>query len=114
LNVLKAKWKYRNEISQDEYANAAFALALWFQGSNRRIKDLDLTEPKVFTEVRHLASQHSLYWSDAFQILNVKKGYFSGLADGSQTVLVTADEGLAKAARIEGLRVWYCLGEPAP
>jgi len=32
----------------------------------------------------------------------------------SQTLLVTADENLAKVARIEGVKSWYCLGEPEP
>jgi hypothetical protein len=52
--------------------------------------------------------------SDAFQILSVKEGYFSGLVGDSSTVLVTADEGLAKVARIEGVKSWYCLGEAEP
>jgi hypothetical protein len=44
-------------------------------------------------------------FSDAFQILSVKKGYYSRLCGKSQTVLVTADGELAKAAELEGLKV---------
>jgi hypothetical protein len=52
--------------------------------------------------------------SDAFQIMSVKRGYFSSLTNDSATVLVTADNSLAQAARSEGLRVWNVNLDPAP
>ena len=68
--------------------------------------------PSVFSNVQNIADRYSLDLSDAFQILSVKEGFFSGLSGGSRTILVTADEALAKAARQEGLRVWNFLKEP--
>lgn len=114
LNVLKVKWLYRKEINQAEYAEAAFRLVAWFGASSRYAQDIDLKEPVTFFKVRELVDRYSLDLSDAFQILSVKEGYFSHLANDSQTVLVTADETLAKAARLEGVKSWYCLGEPEP
>jgi predicted nucleic acid-binding protein len=60
----------------------------------------------VFSEVQSLCRKYQkIDFSDAFQILSVKKGYFSPLCGDSQTVLVTADAELAKAAEQEGLKV---------
>jgi predicted nucleic acid-binding protein len=64
--------------------------------------------------VQEISDKYSLDLSDAFQILSVKEGYFSALIDESSTILVTADEALAKAARSEGIRSWYFLEEPEP
>ena len=114
LNVLKVKWLYRREITKDEYSRAAFQLAAWFEASTRYIKDIDFTQPTVFSQARRLVERHSLDMSDAFQILSVKEGYFSGLSGDSSTILVTADERLAKVARMEGVKSWYCLGEAEP
>jgi len=114
LNVLKSKWLYRSVLTKDEYTTAAFKVVAWFGASSRYIRDIDLKDPIIFSKVRELTKRHALDLSDAFQILSVKEGYYSGLANDSQTVLVTADKNLAKAARIEGVKSWYCLGEPEP
>lgn len=114
LSILKVKWLYRKEITKEEYTDAAFRLVAWFGASTRYLQDLDLKEPRVFVMVRELAERHSLDLSDAFQIVSVKEGYFSRLANDSQTVLVTADETLAKVAVLEGVKSWYCLGQPEP
>ena len=80
LNVLKVKWLYRKEISKEEYHDASLTLTAWFSLTSKRIRDLDFTDPLVFMEVKKLSDQHSLDLSDAFQILSVKKGFFSSLA----------------------------------
>ncbi|GAB6042336.1 type II toxin-antitoxin system VapC family toxin [Endothiovibrio diazotrophicus] len=114
LSVLKVKWLYRKEMTKDEYTEAVFRLTAWYGSSTRYAKDIDLENPIVFSKVREIAGQYSLDISDAFQIISVKDGYFSHLIDDSQTVLVTADEYLAKAAKAEGVKSWYCLGDPEP
>jgi len=114
LNVLKAKWLYRNELTKDEYTTAAFKIVAWFSASSGHTHDIDIKDPVIFSKVRELTELHTLDLSDAFQIISVKEGYFSHLVYDSQTVLVTADENLAKVARIEGVKSWYCLGEPEP
>ena len=67
-----------------------------------------------FREARDLVLRRQLDFSDAFQILSVKIGYFSRAVDDSRTLLVTADNPLAVAARAEGLRVWNVLTEATP
>jgi predicted nucleic acid-binding protein len=114
MNVLKGKWKHKGQLSLDEYLDAAFRLTAWYGASSSRVKDLNFTEPTTFAEARTIAQRSQLDLSDAFQILSVKKGYFSVLVNDSATVLVTADGDLAKAARTEGLRVWNLMTEPAP
>lgn len=114
LNVLKAKWLYRRELTRDEYLDAAFRLTAWYGAATQRIEDLDFTVPTVFATAKRLVEQKDLDLSDAFQIVSVKHGYFSRLVNHSQTVLTTADKRLAVAARAEGLRVWSVMEEPPP
>jgi predicted nucleic acid-binding protein len=114
LNALKGKWKYQGKMSNAQYLDAAFQLTAWYSAATRRIDDLDFTDPMTFSDAKRLANSSQLDLSDAFQILSVKKGYFSPLANESATVLVTADSDLAVAARSEGLRVWNLMSEPAP
>ena len=105
---------YRKVLTEIEYHRAAEKLVTWFSATTRNAKDLDLHDPRVLKSARELAKHHSLDLSDAFQILCVKEGRYSRLVNRSRTVLVTADEALAKAARKEGVKSWYCLGEPEP
>ena len=114
MNILKGKWKYKGQLSLDQYLDAAFQLTAWYGASSSRINDLNFTEPTTFAEAKMIAYRNNLDLSDAFQILSVKKGYFSVLVNDSTTILVTADGGLATAARTEGLRVWNLMTETAP
>jgi hypothetical protein len=81
---------------------------------SERIDDLDFTSPAILAESKRLVEKTTLDLSDTFQIISLKAGYFSRLVGDSKTVLVTGDIDLAKAARDEGLRVWYFLKERAP
>lgn len=114
LGVLKVKWMYRKSLTKEQYHDAAFRMAAWFSLNTRYAKEVDIHDALVFSRVRALSDRHSLDLSDAFQIISVKEGHFSHLVNDSQTVLVTADESLAKAARSEGLKCWYCLEEVEP
>ena len=113
LSALKGKW-LRKELSKEVYLNAAFAMTVWFQASSRKVKDIDFTDPPTFLRAKEIVEKYEIDLSDAFQILSVKEGYFSPLANDSRTLLVTADEKLANAAEAEGLRAWYCLSWPTP
>ena len=114
MNVLKGKWKHKGQLTIDQYLEAAFRLTAWYGASSSNVKDLNFTEPTTFAEAKKIAERSQLDLSDAFQILSIKKGYFSVLVNDSSTVLVTADKALADAARAEGLRVWNLMLEPAP
>ena len=113
LSVLKGKW-LRGDISREVYLDAAFGVTVWFQAANRKVKDLDLTHPPTFIRAREIVERYGIDLSDAFQILSVKEGYFSPLANESRTLLITADRRLAEVAEAEGIRAWYCLEGTAP
>lgn len=113
LSVLKGKWK-RKDISKEAYLKAAFAVTAWFQANSKRVKDIDFNAPTTFLRTKEIVEKYNIDLSDAFQILSVKEGYFSPMINGSRTLLVTADEKLAKAAEAEGLRTWNCISSPAP
>jgi len=114
LNVLKRKWKFDEMITKDKYLSTAFSMTAWFSHISRSIKEVDLLTPSVFSEVMNIVRRHDLDISDAFQIISVKKGFFSHMSGDSQTLLVTADEELAKAARKEDICSWNILRESAP
>jgi hypothetical protein len=44
----------------------------------------------------------------------MRAGFASAALGQSKPILITADKKLAKAARVEGLRVWDVLNEPEP
>lgn len=113
LSALKLKW-LRKEITRDVYLNASFSLTVWFQANAKKVRDIDFTDPMVFQRAKEIVERYEIDLSDAFQILSVKEGFFSPLVNDSKTLLVTADEKLAKAAEAEGLKVWYCLAWPVP
>lgn len=114
MNVLKGKWAHKDQLTHQQYLDAAFQLAAWYGASSSRVKDLDFTDPMTFKAARDIAERHMLDLSDAFQIVSVKSGDFSVLVNESATVLVTADVRLAEAAKKEGLRVWDVVREEAP
>ena len=114
MNVLKGKWKHKGQLTIDQYLEAAFQLTAWYGASSSKVNDLNFTEPTTFAEAKEIAERNRLDLSDAFQILSVKKGYFSVLVNESSTVLVTADKELAGAARAEGLQAWNLMLESAP
>lgn len=114
LTLLKARHFYRKTMDHDSYKNATRDLCAWFWAVSNRNADLNFLSPEIFFGAQRMADQHQLDLSDAFQILSVKQGFFSRSCGDSQAMLVTADRELAKAGRVEGLRVWSVLDEPAP
>ena len=110
LSVLKGKWG-RKELTRDKYLDVASRLTAWYSASSCQITDLNFTDPDIFKSARSIVEEHNIDLSDAFQILSVKQGYFSRHINDSQTLLVTADKKLAKAARSLELRVWSVLEE---
>ena len=114
LNGLKSKWLYRNLLSHDQYRDAGFRLTTWYETATRRIKDVEFENREIFVKVKEIVTRYAVDFSDAFQIISVKHGYYSPLARESQTILVTCDKRLSEVARDEGLRVWFAPDEPVP
>jgi predicted nucleic acid-binding protein len=108
LSVFQLKWK-KGTITLEKYLDAAWRLTAWYGAATRRIDDLDFSGHGVFSEAKRIVEKTSLDLSDAFQLLSIKQGYFSPLCGDSATILITADEELAKAARSEGIRALYVM-----
>ncbi|MBU2984032.1 type II toxin-antitoxin system VapC family toxin [Saccharophagus degradans] len=113
LNILKSKWVYREELSKEQYLECCFKLLSWYRLANEHVADLELFDPVVLDKVQSLVGLYSLDVSDALQLLTVKAGDFSFFVEESETLFVTADKGLALAAKKENIKTWCCIdGEP--
>ncbi len=113
LSVLKGH-RRRGTLTKDHYLRAASDLVAWFGASHSQIYDIEFTRPDVFHDARELAERYDLDLADAFLLMSLQAGYFSVFVGGSISLLVTADEPLANAARHMQLPVWDCMREPEP
>ena len=113
LSVLKRRLG-TGTTNRARYVDACHRLTAWFGASKKHIRDPDFTEHTTFHDTKRIVENYGLDFSDAFQIVIVQRGFFSRMANGSATILATADDQLAKAARAEHLKVWHVLNEPYP
>jgi predicted nucleic acid-binding protein len=111
LGALKSRYSHKG-IDQETYFKAGDILRGYI-GDRIELADMDISDSEIFWEVEKTAKVYGLDIVDAYQIVTIKKDYFSRFPE-AQPILVTADSGLAEAARKEGLRVWDCLKEQAP
>ena len=113
FSVFKRKF-LRGHITEAQYIKYVQDFIRQIIGGNLRMDELPILSPVVFSEAERLITKHKIDFFDCFQIVTVMHGRFSVLGPNSQSILITADEGLANAARAEGARVWECRSEPAP
>lgn len=113
LGAVKAKWTHRH-ISEEQYFAASRNLVLNAWGKRIEIEDIGLFSPDGVKAVEALARKHGLDLSDALQLQTILRGKYSYLGPNSSSVLITADAKLAKAAQVEGIRVWNCAASPPP
>lgn len=114
LGVLKAKYLYRGEITEKGYLHRSYLLEVYLKHGRIKLDEVSLTDPAMFDEVEVIVKKYQIDISDALQIVTLKKGRYSKFVEESQSLLITADADLAKAARSEGLKVWDCINEPSP
>ena len=107
ISVLKRKWNH-HDIGADEYFAAAQDLMIEVWGGKIELDDLGLFSPIILASVETKARQYNLDLSDALQLETIKNGRNAGLAGPSASVIITADEGLERAASSDGIRVWNC------
>jgi predicted nucleic acid-binding protein len=126
LSCMKSKWVGRQskdnatKIEPDKYFEATHKLIIdWRMRID--FDDLELVDPSIPLEVERMVKKHKLDYSDAFQLITIKKGKYSKFAYESAPnayesalVLITGDKRLASAAESEGIRVWNCTGGSAP
>ena len=113
LGALKGK-VHRKELSREEYFDACYLLISYLREGRFHLDETLRIIPATFMEAENLAKKYDVDLSDALQILTVRDGQFRNWTGGSKTVLATADDALAKAAKKEDLRVWNVLDSPEP
>jgi uncharacterized protein with PIN domain len=123
LGALKVNRFYRkNGMTDEEYFSACDELFAYAAHNKIEIEDIEIKERSVFDEVEGLVRKYNegkpkdetIDISDAFQIVSVKRNYFSQFKNDSNPILITGDKALAKATSNEGLRVWNCVDDPEP
>ena len=112
FGALKTKF-LRKKISQAQYLKCVKELIL-VTGNTFQIDEMPILDPEVRSEFERLSKSYRLDFVDCLQIITILKGKFRIFAGPSQSVLITADRELAKAARTEGARVWECSSEDPP
>ena len=110
LSVLKVKYFYRKELSADQYTKAAYCF-LSYLNDRIKIRGPSIDNSHVFWEADELARRHNLDLIDALQLVTIKQGSFVG---PGAPLLITADDALARAARVEQIEAWNCATEPRP
>jgi hypothetical protein len=115
FGVFKRKF-LRLEITEDQYINYVQNLIDRTVGWKLQIDEMDILLPIVSAEAERLIRKwkHKIDFLDCFQIVTLLHGRYRVLVGESQSVLITADDNLANAARTESDRVWQCSSEPAP
>lgn len=113
LSVFKRKF-LRKGINKDQYIQYVRDFIQTVVGGNLRVDEVSILSPEMFNEAERLIKSYGIDFIDCFQIVTIQKGQFHVLGPRSKSILITADRGLAKAARAEGAKVWECTREPAP
>jgi rRNA-processing protein FCF1 len=89
--------------------------ASYIEGGRLHLDDSSTGSCEIFAQAEAIAPRYKkIDLSDALQIVSIKHGKLKHGVNGSKTLLVTADRGLERAARKEGLRVWNCEDTPTP
>ena len=117
LAVLKGKYK-RGDIDRETYSEYVDRFLTRTIGGNLRVEDDEEIVPILSTvvrdESRRLIERYDIDFLDAFQLVVIMRGKFRHMVGASQTLLISADRGLAKAALAEGLASWCCLDASEP
>lgn len=113
LGALKGKVQ-RKELSLEKYFYACSLLIDCLRARRFELEETLKISPETFSETEKLAKKHGLDLSDALQLVTVRDGKFKNWGWECKTVLATADQALAKAAKEEGLRAWYVMDSPEP
>jgi predicted nucleic acid-binding protein len=113
LGALKGK-VHRKELSRERYFYACDLLITYLRHGRFHLDETLEISPETFLKAEHLAQKHQVDLSDALQIVTVRDGHFKQWGREAKTVLATADAGLVKAAKEEGLRVWNVIDSPEP
>jgi predicted nucleic acid-binding protein len=117
LQVLKTKYfskPPRKVLSLAGYLSRSDLLRNYLLHKTICVTEDDWTDSSSFNRAFDVVRKYGIDLCDAYLIIAVKHGAGSRLVGPSRSILITGDEGLADAARQEGLLVWYFRSEPPP
>ena len=106
LGVLKRKWK--DNWDKPAYHKAVEDLLIMIYGGKPEVDNMTLADPDTFKYVSQIAGQYNLDFADAFQLIAILKGKYAPFNLGSKTRFISADRGLVRAARDQGILTWLC------
>jgi len=116
MNVLKSRLFKSNKKNQ--YFESIKKLKIMGWGVTKRgkleIEKIHITEHSIFKEVYYIAMKYDIDLADAIQLYAISNGRYWRLTGESKTVLITADEGLERAAQDNNIRVWNCRKDNKP
>jgi predicted nucleic acid-binding protein len=78
------------------------------------IEEMQMNYINIFRKVNDIAIKYHIDIGDAVQIFAIMEGRYKHLAGQSASVLITADDGLEKAALDNHIRVWNCKKQNKP
>lgn len=113
FSAFKSKF-LRKRIPEAQYITYVQDFIRTVIGANLQIDEVSILSPDVRKEAERLIQTHKIDFLDCFQIVTILRGRFRHSGPESKSILITADHGLARAARAEGVRVWECTTESAP
>ena len=125
LGVLKRRYFYESKDNGTEYLKKCRDLVNKGWGGRIEIEEVRITkrdsiderikQVDFFNEAERLVGKYKIDFVDALQVLTILRGKYYFFTQGSKSILITADEGLARAARGENARVWNILdGKTGP
>lgn len=102
FSVLKRKLCKKN---QNEYLRCCRLLFAYKNERRIDIIEYPLENLNDYRKLERLTEKHGIDISDSLQLLSIKETVLKNFKEESETTLITADEGLAKAAEKEGVKV---------
>lgn len=113
LGAFKRKFNHK-QISQEEYVRYCMDFTKKVLGGSLHIDEVPIVSVPIFQHAERLMIKYAIDFVDSLQLITLLHGKFSIMINESQSLLVTADDALANAARKEGARVWQCRTEASP
>lgn len=123
LGRIKGLWKKGKadhvKLTMDEYLASTRSLLgnthTIFKPHGKIEIDVNiLSDASIHLKVEQIAKDNKLDLSDALQLYTIKNGKYSHMGPESASILITADDPLAAAARAMGIRAWNCSKESVP
>jgi predicted nucleic acid-binding protein len=107
FNVLKRKLMVDECISLSDYFKHIRVLSNYVRSGKIRIDDSDHETGDMYRRTVRLSTEYKLDWTDAIQFTLLQEGGLNVFKGGkSETILVTSDRPMIKAAKGENARFW--------